>query len=89
MVKRRFSSRLASDEITTRGYRVQPLFLLFLFCCKNKSVNIRSGHGSLSDNGTLNSVVGLILHSFILVPYHRWYVRYYLGICIGAYVTGP
>ncbi|GJM88208.1 hypothetical protein PR202_ga04242 [Eleusine coracana subsp. coracana] len=32
------------------------------------------GHGSFSDNATLNSVVGHLLHSFILVPYHGWYI---------------
>ena len=30
------------------------------------------GHGSFSDNPILNSVVGHILHSSILVPYHGW-----------------
>ncbi|KAF3513299.1 hypothetical protein F2Q69_00001385 [Brassica cretica] len=30
------------------------------------------GHGSFSDIPLLNSVVGHILHSFILVPYHGW-----------------
>jgi hypothetical protein len=34
-----------------------------------------SGHGSFSDNAALNSVVGHLLHSFVLVPYHGWYVR--------------
>nr|GEW04705.1 omega-3 fatty acid desaturase, chloroplastic [Tanacetum cinerariifolium] len=32
------------------------------------------GHGSFSNNAKLNSVVGHILHSSILVPYHGWYV---------------
>uniref|UniRef100_A0A0D9XN64 Fatty acid desaturase N-terminal domain-containing protein n=1 Tax=Leersia perrieri TaxID=77586 RepID=A0A0D9XN64_9ORYZ len=31
------------------------------------------GHGSFSDSATLNNVVGHLLHSFILVPYHGWY----------------
>ena len=31
-----------------------------------------SGHGSFSNNPKLNSVVGHILHSSILVPYHGW-----------------
>jgi hypothetical protein len=60
--------------------------LPYFYGIKNRSRfcnNIRSGHGSFSDNGTLNSVVGLILHSFILVPYHGWYV--YLSISIAAY----
>lgn len=30
------------------------------------------GHGSFSDNAMLNSVVGHLLHSSILVPYHGW-----------------
>ena len=32
-----------------------------------------SGHGSFSNNPKLNSVVGHLLHSSILVPYHGWY----------------
>jgi omega-3 fatty acid desaturase (delta-15 desaturase) len=36
------------------------------------------GHGSFSNNPNLNSVVGHILHSSILVPYHGWYDSYYL-----------
>ena len=35
-------------------------------------LNNGSGHGSFSDIPLLNSVVGHILHSFILVPYHGW-----------------
>jgi omega-3 fatty acid desaturase (delta-15 desaturase) len=31
-----------------------------------------SGHGSFSNNTKLNSVVGHILHSSILVPYNGW-----------------
>lgn len=38
---------------------------LFKFC---------SGHGSFSNNPKLNSVVGHLLHSSILVPYHGWFV---------------
>nr|CAB3462794.1 unnamed protein product [Digitaria exilis] len=34
------------------------------------------GHGSFSDNATLNSVVGHLLHSFILVPYHGWRISH-------------
>lgn len=30
------------------------------------------GHGSFSDNATLNYAVGHALHSFILVPFHGW-----------------
>ncbi|KAF2566082.1 hypothetical protein F2Q68_00027679 [Brassica cretica] len=30
------------------------------------------GHGSFSDIPLLNTAVGHILHSFILVPYHGW-----------------
>eukprot|EP00878_Enallax_costatus_P000968 GHUV01001100.1.p1 GENE.GHUV01001100.1~~GHUV01001100.1.p1 ORF type:complete len:437 (+),score=65.97 GHUV01001100.1:166-1311(+) len=30
------------------------------------------GHGSFSDNKTLNDLMGHLLHSFILVPYHGW-----------------
>jgi omega-3 fatty acid desaturase (delta-15 desaturase) len=32
------------------------------------------GHGSFSDCAALNSAVGHLLHSFILVPYHGWSV---------------
>ena len=34
------------------------------------------GHGSFSNNPSPNSVVGHILHSSILVPYHGWCVFY-------------
>ncbi|KAF3953411.1 hypothetical protein CMV_021146 [Castanea mollissima] len=34
------------------------------------------GHGSFSNNPKLNSVVGHILHSSILVPYHGWRISH-------------
>ncbi|KAK1270125.1 hypothetical protein QJS04_geneDACA006105 [Acorus gramineus] len=34
------------------------------------------GHGSFSNNPTLNSVVGHFLHSFILVPYNGWRISH-------------
>lgn len=34
------------------------------------------GHGSFSNSNTLNSVVGHILHSSILVPYHGWRISH-------------
>ncbi|KAG9143501.1 hypothetical protein Leryth_016487 [Lithospermum erythrorhizon] len=34
------------------------------------------GHGSFSDSATLNNVVGHILHSSILVPYHGWRISH-------------
>lgn len=34
------------------------------------------GHGSFSNNHSLNSVAGHILHSSILVPYHGWFVLF-------------
>ncbi|KAK8447113.1 hypothetical protein SEVIR_8G002200v4 [Setaria viridis] len=34
------------------------------------------GHGSFSDSATLNSAVGHLLHSFILVPYHGWRISH-------------
>nr|BAF30810.1 omega-3-desaturase [Eustoma grandiflorum] len=34
------------------------------------------GHGSFSDNSLLNSVVGHVLHSSILVPYHGWRISH-------------
>jgi hypothetical protein len=47
MVKRRFSSRLASDEITTRGYRV----LTFAKCTTVMTTvfTVISGLGSSQD----------------------------------------
>ena len=54
-----------------------------MYCC--------SGHGSFSDSATLNSVVGHLLHSFILVPYHGWYAYIFfnshlsLDACICLY----
>ncbi|KAJ1688694.1 hypothetical protein LUZ63_012849 [Rhynchospora breviuscula] len=34
------------------------------------------GHGSFSDNATLNNIVGHFLHSSILVPYHGWRISH-------------
>ncbi|OMO49735.1 Fatty acid desaturase, type 1 [Corchorus olitorius] len=34
------------------------------------------GHGSFSNNPILNSVVGHILHSSILLPYHGWRISH-------------
>ncbi|XP_052187898.1 omega-3 fatty acid desaturase, endoplasmic reticulum-like [Diospyros lotus] len=34
------------------------------------------GHGSFSDNPRLNNIVGHILHSSILVPYHGWRISH-------------
>ncbi|XP_020101305.1 fatty acid desaturase DES3-like [Ananas comosus] len=34
------------------------------------------GHGSFSSNATLNSVVGHLLHTFILVPYNGWRISH-------------
>ncbi|XP_058224462.1 omega-3 fatty acid desaturase, endoplasmic reticulum-like [Rhododendron vialii] len=34
------------------------------------------GHGSFSNNAMLNSVVGHVLHSSILVPYHGWRISH-------------
>ncbi|XP_044482722.1 omega-3 fatty acid desaturase, endoplasmic reticulum-like isoform X2 [Mangifera indica] len=34
------------------------------------------GHGSFSDNSNLNSLVGHVLHSSILVPYHGWRISH-------------
>ncbi|KAJ0084390.1 hypothetical protein Patl1_31091 [Pistacia atlantica] len=34
------------------------------------------GHGSFSDNSKLNSLVGHVLHSSILVPYHGWRISH-------------
>ncbi|KAG0589993.1 hypothetical protein KC19_1G062200 [Ceratodon purpureus] len=34
------------------------------------------GHGSFSASKTLNNVVGHVMHSFILVPYHGWRISH-------------
>lgn len=34
------------------------------------------GHGSFSTNKTLNSVVGHICHTPLLVPYHSWRITH-------------
>ncbi|GAB2226393.1 hypothetical protein Drorol1_Dr00022197 [Drosera rotundifolia] len=34
------------------------------------------GHGSFSDSQWLNNLVGHVLHSFILVPYHGWRISH-------------
>jgi hypothetical protein len=33
---------------------------------------VHSGHGSFSNDKNLNSLVGHLTHSSILVPYHGW-----------------
>ncbi|RZS10494.1 hypothetical protein BHM03_00041736 [Ensete ventricosum] len=38
----------------------------------NSRTCVGSGHGSFSDSVRLNNVVGHLLHSAILVPYHGW-----------------
>lgn len=35
-----------------------------------------SGHQSFSNNRSLNDLVGNIVHSFILVPYHGWRISH-------------
>ncbi|XWS74800.1 hypothetical protein CRYUN_Cryun01aG0028700 [Craigia yunnanensis] len=47
------------------------MFGLFLFL-----VMTGNGHGSFSNNPALNSVVGHLLHSSILVPYHGWRISH-------------
>ena len=49
------------------NFCVMVLICLFGF-------GLYSGHGSFSNNQKMNSVVGHLLHSSILVPYHGWYV---------------
>ncbi|KAH9622374.1 hypothetical protein KSS87_015890 [Heliosperma pusillum] len=39
-------------------------------------LSYKSGHGSFSSDLNLNSVVGHILHSSILVPYHGWRISH-------------
>lgn len=38
--------------------------------------SVRSGHQSFSNNKSLNDLVGNIVHSSILVPYHGWRVSH-------------
>ncbi|MBA0572331.1 hypothetical protein Golob_002679, partial [Gossypium lobatum] len=39
-------------------------------------ISLCSGHGSFSNDPKLNSVVGHLLHSSILVPYHGWRISH-------------
>ncbi len=57
------------------------LFIMFFYFSLTFTIlclvfGLNSGHGSFSDSPILNSVVGHILHSSILVPYHGWWVCY-------------
>ncbi len=36
----------------------------------------RSGHQSFSNSRSLNDLVGNVVHSFILVPYHGWRISH-------------
>lgn len=46
-----------------------------------------SGHGSFSDSAMLNNVVGHLLHSFILVPYHGWYQLLLYTLSLSLYIS--
>jgi fatty acid desaturase len=37
------------------------------------------GHGSFSNSAAINSFVGHLLHSFLLVPYHSWRISHMRG----------
>lgn len=43
-----------------------------MLCLQCLRFRLNSGHGSFSDNPELNNLVGHVLHSAILVPYHGW-----------------
>lgn len=59
--------------------------LIFLFFFFFLGVNFRSGHGSFSNDTKLNSVVGHLLHSSILVPYHGWLVLLEFYLFLGLH----
>ena len=44
--------------------------------CLTPALCMHSGHRSFSSNNTLNDVIGHIVHSSILVPYHGWRVSH-------------
>lgn len=46
-----------------------------------------SGHGSFSDNPKLNNVIGHILHSAILVPYHGWWVLITKMVLLSCFIV--
>lgn len=35
-----------------------------------------TGHGAFSENNHVNDIVGLILHSSLLTPYHSWKITH-------------
>ena len=47
-------------------------------CCKPDRVSLasRSGHQSFSNSRKVNDLVGNIVHSSILVPYHGWRISH-------------
>lgn len=65
------------------GYQI---VYVYMFSVPNViCFGLNSGHGSFSDSRTLNSVVGHILHSAILVPYNGWWVPHKL-LCFNPYI---
>ncbi|SCZ91642.1 BZ3500_MvSof-1268-A1-R1_Chr5-1g07576 [Microbotryum saponariae] len=46
-------------------------FTCLILCCAHEC-----GHQSFSPSKTINNTVGLVLHSFVLVPYHSWRISH-------------
>ncbi|KAH1265080.1 Omega-3 fatty acid desaturase, endoplasmic reticulum [Glycine max] len=51
-------------------------FICSVMVCSNLIDALNSGNGSFSNSSLLNSTVGHILHSSILVPYHGWRISH-------------
>ncbi len=54
-----------------------PVWILYAFISGTTAMGFwviahECGHGAFSDNRTLQTVIGYLLHSFLLVPYFSW-----------------
>eukprot|EP01018_Ginkgo_biloba_P039732 Gb_32149 [translate_table: standard] len=69
---------LAAAALYFNSWVVWPFYWFVQELCFGHFLSLDTtggGHGSFSDNQKLNSVIGHLFHSFILVPYNGWYIN--------------
>ncbi|CAG8953926.1 hypothetical protein HYFRA_00010887 [Hymenoscyphus fraxineus] len=64
-------SRLPTHELRVAGWILYSFTQGLLFTGVWELAH-ESGHGALSPSKRFNNIAGLIMHSFLLVPYHSW-----------------
>ncbi|KIK51976.1 hypothetical protein GYMLUDRAFT_180686 [Collybiopsis luxurians FD-317 M1] len=55
-----------------QGFAFSGLWCIGKFGLSKILIQVQAGHGALSDYGIVNDVLGLVLHSVVLTPYHAW-----------------